>query len=57
MELLPFANIKFSKLLSPVFGDVDLKFGILICLDVLQIKIHFWRVWLIAHQLFHSATI
>ena len=37
-ELLPFAKILFSRLFSGVF---DLKFSILICHDVIQIKFEF----------------
>ena len=34
-ELLPFAKIKFSRLFSVVFWDIDLKFGIWIGVELL----------------------
>ena len=35
----------FSALFSVVFWDIDLKFGIWICLHITQIKFDFGRVW------------
>ena len=40
-ELLPFAKILFSGLFSIIFSDINLKFGILICLDIIQVKFEF----------------
>ena len=46
IELLPFAKIQFSGLFSPVFCDIDLKFGIWIYLNIIvQIKFDFCCVW------------
>ena len=45
LQLLPFAKIYFSGLFSPVFFYINLKFGILICLDIIQIKFDFCNVW------------
>ena len=36
----------FSELFSVVLWDIDLKFGIWICLHITQIKFDFGRVWL-----------
>ena len=35
-ELLPFAKRLFSTLFGVVFSDIDLRFDIFICLDVLK---------------------
>ena len=35
-ELLPFAKIYFSGLFSAIFWDIDMKFGIWICHDILR---------------------
>ena len=37
-ELLPFSKILFSRLFSAVFWDFELKFGIWIDIDIIQIK-------------------
>ena len=38
-------STRFSELFSVVLWDIDLKFGILICLHIIQIKFDFDRVW------------
>ena len=38
-------NFVRSKLFSVVLWDIDLKFGIWICHDIIQIKFDFCRVW------------
>ena len=35
----------FSELFSVVLWDIDLKFGMLICLDIIQIKFEFRHAW------------
>ena len=37
-ELLPFAKIKFSGLISTDFWDIELDFCISICFDLIQVK-------------------
>ena len=46
LELLPFAKILLSWFFSLVFCDLDLKFSIWICLDIIQINFDFCYVWL-----------
>ena len=41
LELMPLAKIQFSGLFYPDFCDIDLKLGIWICLDIIQIKFDF----------------
>ena len=38
-------STRFSELFSVVLWDIDLKFGIWICLHIIQIKFDFGRVW------------
>ena len=38
-------STRFSKLFSVILWDIDLKFGIWICLDIIQIKFEFRYVW------------
>ena len=38
-------STQFSKLFSVVLWDIDLKFGIWICLDIIQIKFDIGCVW------------
>ena len=38
-------STRFSTLFSVVLWDIDLKFGIWICLHIIQIKFDFGRVW------------
>ena len=45
LSYCPLQKIEFSGLFSLVFCDIDLKFGLLICLDVIQIKFEFGHVW------------
>ena len=40
-ELLPFAKIQFPRFFSVTFWDIDLKFGIWICHNIIQIKFEF----------------
>ena len=44
-ELLPFAKISFSGLFFVIFWHIELKFHIWICLDIIQVKFDFGRVW------------
>ena len=39
-------STQFSKLFSVVLWDIDLKFGMWICLDIIQIKFEFCHAWL-----------
>ena len=38
-------STRFSELFSVVLWDIDLKFSIWICVDIIQIKLDFGRVW------------
>ena len=38
-------STRFSELFSVVFWDIDFKFGIWICLDIIQIEFDFGCVW------------
>ena len=38
-------STRFSELFSVVLWDIDLKFGLWICLHIIQIKFDFGRVW------------
>ena len=44
-ELLPFAKIEFSGLFCAVFWDNELKFGIWIGLDLIQVKFDISPAW------------
>ena len=44
-ELLPFVKIPFSGHFFVIFRHIELKFHIWICLDIIQVKIDFGRVW------------
>ena len=44
-ELLPFAKISFSGLSFVIFWHIELKFHVWICLDIIQVKLDFGRVW------------
>ena len=44
-ELLPFAKISFSGLFFVIFRHIELKFHIWICLDIIQVRFDFGRVW------------
>ena len=39
-------SIRFSEVFSVVLWDIDLKFGMWICLDIIQVKFEFCRAWL-----------
>ena len=41
----PSVTLWFSRLFSAVFWDIDLKFGIWICYDIIQIKFEFCQAW------------
>ena len=46
-QYTPCPFTQFSRLFSVVLWDIDLKFGIWICLDIIQIKFDFCHAWLI----------
>ena len=49
LELLPFAKIQFSWFFSVVLWDIDFKFGIRLCLYMIQIKFDFccvFHIWI-----------
>ena len=57
LGLLPFAKTYVSGHFSTVFCDIDLKFGIWICLDIIQINFDFVLFDLLLQELLPFAKI